>query len=168
LALLGQTIDQIAETIGVHQTTINYWMNEHPTFREAIMSGRDQADAEVAAALYHRARGYSCPDDKVTVYKDRLTGEPQVIVTPGTKYYPPDTLAIIFWLKNRQKDLWKDVYRREHTGKDGQPIKKVVSLNLSNLTDAELDMVHALGLKLDTAAEEDDGSENVYEGATKQ
>lgn len=37
-------------------------------------------------------------------------------LTPVEKYYPPDTTAAIFWLKNRQKDKWRDKQEVEHTG----------------------------------------------------
>ena len=33
-----------------------------------------------------------------------------------------ETTACIFWLKNRQKDQWRDKQEREHTGPDGGPI----------------------------------------------
>ncbi|EFB1429709.1 terminase, partial [Escherichia coli] len=39
------------------------------------------------------------------------------------KYYPPDTTAAIFWLKNRQKDKWRDKVDHELTGKDGGAIQ---------------------------------------------
>jgi hypothetical protein len=38
------------------------------------------------------------------------------------KFYPPDTTACIFWLKNRQREQWRDVQRHEVTGKDGAPL----------------------------------------------
>jgi hypothetical protein len=45
------------------------------------------------------------------------------VETPLEKYYPPDTTAAIFWLKNRQKDKWRDKVDHELTGKDGGAIQ---------------------------------------------
>ncbi|MDR8011858.1 terminase, partial [Escherichia coli] len=42
--------------------------------------------------------------------------ENRIVETPLEKYYPPDTTAAIFWLKNRQKDKWRDKQEVEHTG----------------------------------------------------
>jgi hypothetical protein len=156
LALLGALVPQIALAIGVGQRTVERWIAEKPDFAMAIRRGRDQADGEVAASLFGRAKGYSHPDVHVAVWKDRKTGELEVVTTPMTKYYPPDTLACIFWLKNRQRDLWRDVNRMEHTGADGRPIQKVLTMDLSNLTDEELNLAERLGLHLSGDKDEDD------------
>lgn len=148
LALLGATVPQMAEVLQINPDTVNEWQKRFPDFKDAIKRGRAQADAEVAHSLYHRAVGYSHPDVHVAVIKDRRTGEIDTVVTPITKYYPPDTYACIFWLKNKQKELWSDVRRQEHTGKDGNEIRIRREINLTNLTDAELELAEKVGLKL--------------------
>jgi hypothetical protein len=45
------------------------------------------------------------------------------IVVPFEQHYPPDTVACIFWLKNRRPDLWRDKVGLEHTGPGGGPIQ---------------------------------------------
>lgn len=119
LCLLGATDKQMADIFGVTVSTLNLWKLEHDEFSEALKNGKDRADAEVASRLYSRALGYSHPDVKILQYE----GEP--IIVPITKYYPPDTTAAIFWLKNRQKANWRDKQDHEHTGKDGGPIETV-------------------------------------------
>jgi hypothetical protein len=52
---------------------------------------------------------------------------------------------MIFWLKNRRPDLWKD--RRELTGKDGADLISLPSLDLSKLTAAERDVLRKIGEK---------------------
>ncbi len=37
-------------------------------------------------------------------------------MVPTIKHYPPDTTACIFWLKNRQRDKWRDRLDHEHSG----------------------------------------------------
>ena len=38
------------------------------------------------------------------------------------KEIPPDTTALIFWLKNRRPQEWRDKHEQEITGKDGTPL----------------------------------------------
>ena len=59
LCLLGHTDRELGGFFGVAETTINNWKLAHPEFFEAIINGKEVADAEVAASLYQRAKGYS-------------------------------------------------------------------------------------------------------------
>lgn len=113
LCLLGHTDAELASFFEVSETTINNWKSEHPDFFESIKKGKSVADAEVAAKLFHRATGYEHPEDDIRA----VNGE--IIITPTIKHYPPDTTAAIFWLKNRQKDKWRDKQEVEHTGEIG-------------------------------------------------
>ena len=117
LCLLGHTDKELGGFFGVTETTINNWKFAHPEFFEAITNGKEVADAEVAASLYQRAKGYSHPEDKIFQY----AGDP--IIVPTIKHYPPDTAAAFIWLKNRQKGKWRDTQQHEITGKDGGPIE---------------------------------------------
>jgi hypothetical protein len=114
LCLLGATDAEIADFFEVAESTVYLWKLEYPEFSEAIKNGKLKADADVANRLYNRAMGYSHEEDKIFQY------EGQPIIVPTEKYYPPDTTAAIFWLKNRQPKRWRD--RVEHTGADGGPI----------------------------------------------
>jgi alkanesulfonate monooxygenase SsuD/methylene tetrahydromethanopterin reductase-like flavin-dependent oxidoreductase (luciferase family) len=53
-------------------------------------------------SLADKALGMVLPDCHVTAY------EGQVTVTPLEKHLAPDTLAQIFWLKNRDPKNWSD------------------------------------------------------------
>lgn len=102
LALLGQTDAEMAAFFGVNEATLHRWKHAHKDFCESIKEGKADADAKVADALYQRALGYSHPDTHISNYQG------EVIVTPITKHYPPDTAAAFIWLKNRQPDKWRD------------------------------------------------------------
>ncbi len=115
LCLLGATDKQLADFFEVSEQTLNTWKTQHPEFLEALKSGKEMADATVGQRLFQRATGYSHPDVHASNYQGQVT------LTPITKHYAPDTVACIFWLKNRRPDLWRD--RVEHTGKDGGPIQ---------------------------------------------
>jgi len=100
--LLGAIDSQLAEFFNVAESTLNLWKKKFPEFAAAMTRGKMLADATVAESLFKRATGYSHPETKVNV----IDGE--VITTTLTKHYPPETLACIYWLKNRQPKLWKD------------------------------------------------------------
>ena len=100
LCLLGATDAQLADFFGVAESTITLWKRKHMGFSASIKKGKIQADAEVAASLYHRARGYEHPETKVFCNDGKITTHEVV------KHYPPDTAAAFIWLKNRAG--WKD------------------------------------------------------------
>jgi len=102
LCLLGATDKEMADFFNVKEQTINNWKKNHPSFFESIKRGKIVADANVAKSLYHRALGYSHPEDKI--FNDN--GEP--LIVPTVKHYPPDPTAAIFWLKNRKPAEWRD------------------------------------------------------------
>ena len=102
LSLLGLTNPRISQLLDISRETLNKWMNAHPDLADAIKKGRDHADSKVAKSLYQRAMGYSHPEDKIFLHR----GQPVIVNT--VKHYPPDTASAIFWLKNRQKELWRD------------------------------------------------------------
>lgn len=109
LCLLGATDEQIADFFAVSVATINNWKERHPEFLEALKAGKAQADATVAESLYRRALGYS--HEAVKIFMPAGATEP--VYAPYTERYPPDTTAMIFWLKNRQKEQWRDKHEIE-------------------------------------------------------
>ena len=106
LCLLGATDKDMADFFGVEESTINNWKKTKDGFLESLKSGKIMADAEVANSLYNRAKGYDHVNTK-EVMKD---GEP--ITLEEHKHIPADPTSIIYWLKNRQPDKWRD--KREY------------------------------------------------------
>lgn len=102
LCRLGATDKELAEFFGVAVSTLNLWKKNHPQFSESLKEGKALADAEVADKLFQRATGYSHPDVHISNYQGVIT------ITPLVKHYPPDPTSMIFWLKNRRPDLWRD------------------------------------------------------------
>lgn len=126
LCLLGATDAEMAEFFQVQETTINNWKRDHPDFLESIKKGKVLADAQVADKLFNRAVGYDAPDTDIRVINQ------EIVQTDIIKHYPPDPVSAIFWLKNRQRDKWRDKPEAEDTQNNEPP---PVQINV-NVTDA--------------------------------
>lgn len=102
LAMKGCTDDEMAKIIRVTTPTLNNWKNAHPDFFDALKSNKLLADTEVERSLFERACGYSHEAVHISSYLGVITK------TKIIKQYAPDPLCMIFWLKNRQPNNWKD------------------------------------------------------------
>ena len=122
--LLGATNADLAEMFEVDESTIDRWISVHKEFRTQIKKGRAVADARVAEKLYHRAVGYEHEDEKI------FNNDGDAMRVKTIKHYPPDTVAGIFWLKNRQRDKWRDTKDMNHAGQDGGPLEITCNLIL--------------------------------------
>lgn len=126
LCEMGATDEDLAHFFDVHIATIYRWKLQHQEFCEAVKIPKQIADDRVVMSLYRRATGYTFDSEKVFQHQ----GE---IIRASTKEHcPPDPTSMIFWLKNRCKEQWRDVSRHEQTGPDGGPIE--VNSNLDALT----------------------------------
>lgn len=102
--LLGATIPELAAFFEVHPDTISEWQSRHPAFSEALKKGKARADADVANKLYRRATGYS--HEAVKIFFP--AGSKKPVYAKYVEHFPPDTTAMIFWLKNRRSATWRD------------------------------------------------------------
>lgn len=102
LCKLGATDIEIADFFDVDVRTIYRWKAENDAFCHALKSGKEDADERVERSLFSRAIGYEHEEVDIRV----VSGE--IVQTPIRKYYPPDTTAGIFWLKNRRAEQWRD------------------------------------------------------------
>ena len=110
LSRKGLTDKEMAVCCQVDESTFEKWKKAHPDFFRSLNDWKALADHEVERSLYERACGYSHPEDKVF----NNNGEPLIVKT--IKHYPPDPTAMIFWLKNRQPQNWRDKQEVEVTG----------------------------------------------------
>lgn len=121
LALLNATELQMADFLGVSHKTLYRWKQAHKEFATAIQEGKAPADGNVARSLYERTQGYIIREQKPIKIRGK-DGREYIEIVDVERELPPETVACIFWLKNRQRDLWKDVHRKEHAGPDGGPL----------------------------------------------
>ncbi len=111
----GLTDDQIAHNCGVSRSTLSEWKNRFPDIAAALKKGKDIVDIEVENELLKKAKGFKVTEQQVVMvrtvtYKDgkrvKEVSEPRIVEVE--RYYPPETTAQIFWLKNRRPDKWRD------------------------------------------------------------
>lgn len=110
LASFGATDAEMAEFWSVSVPTFYAWQKAQPEFLKALKEGKEKPDAAVERSLFQRATGYEHDAVKILQYE----GAP--VIVPYTERYPPDATSMIFWLKNRRPDRWRDKSEVEMTG----------------------------------------------------
>ena len=99
----GLTDEQIAKNIGINRTTLYDWKKKEVNIADALKKGKEVIDFEVENALLKKALGYT-----ITLKKQKVTKDGDVVDITEEVHVPPDTTAQIFWLKNRQVKKWRD------------------------------------------------------------
>ena len=112
MALKSFTDAEMADILNVTEQTLNNWKITHSKFFESLKDAKKEADESVVKSLHERAMGYEHAEEKIFCNAD---GEVTTVQT--VKHYPPDPTSMIFWLKNRNPEEWRDKQEREHTGK---------------------------------------------------
>lgn len=128
LCRLGATDIEVADFFEVDVRTLYRWKGENEEFCQALKAGKDVSDERVERSLFSRATGYE--HDEVDI---KVIGG-AVVQTPIRKFYPPDTTAAIFWLKNRRPAEWRDKVEQELTGPGGGPIQSVTRVELVSMS----------------------------------
>jgi DNA-binding transcriptional regulator YiaG len=98
----GFSWDHIAKTLNISKDTLWRWRSTSRRLSDAIKKAQAVLTLRVEDSLVSRALGMTLPDFHVSQYKGKVT------VTPLTKHLAPDTLACIFYLKNRAPERWAD------------------------------------------------------------
>ena len=117
LAEFGLTDKELGWLLGVDESTITRWKQASPEFLHALKEGKEISDSKVVKSLFKRAIGYSHPDFHLSNYQGSITK------TDTIKHYPPDPTSMIFWLKNRQPDKWREKQELELT----KPIEVIIT-----------------------------------------
>ena len=111
----GLTDEQIADNIGIRRETLYDWKKKYPHISNALKRGKDVVDIQVENALLNKAQGITKtlikPIKIKTVTYDngkRVKEEEHIKYAEEEVFVPPDTVAQIFWLKNRKPNTWKD------------------------------------------------------------
>jgi hypothetical protein len=126
----GLTDVQIAYNIGIAERTFTEWKERFSAISAALKRGKAPVDIQVENALLKSALGH-----KVTIKKPIKVKKVQMKVGEGRietetieyaeeeVYIPPNSVAQIFWLKNRRPDKWRD--KPDANSMDNEPVKVV-------------------------------------------
>lgn len=113
----GLTQEQISEKIGISRSTLNEWIKKYADIADTLKKGKEVADREIEESLFKKAKGFTMKIQKpfklkkITYDKKtfkKIKEEEKVEYAEEEVYIPPDTVAMIFWLKNRKPEVWRD------------------------------------------------------------
>jgi len=107
----GATDAEVADFFSVSVRTIQRWAHKYPLFCLSLKAGKVAADDRVERSLFHKANGYTYEAEEVFQYQG------QIVRAKVVKHVPPDSTAMIFWLKNRRPAEWRDRHEIDHSGK---------------------------------------------------
>lgn len=107
----GLSDEQVAKNLGISYTLLKKWKKKYPAFLTAIKKGKEVSDYELENTLHKRATGYYYTEETVT-----NKGE----VVEVTRYEHPNPTALIFALKNRLPDKYRD--KQEHLVENITPV----------------------------------------------
>ena len=99
----GLTDEELAGRMKISLSTFYAWKEKYSDISEAIKKGKEVIDFEVERALLKKAMGYTYTETRKEI---DANGKKKVIVTE--KHVEPDTVAQIFWLRNRKPDKWRN------------------------------------------------------------
>lgn len=100
----GWTEKAISEFFGMNRHTFLNWKKKNKKLRNNVARWKTPADERVEHTLYDKALGGMA----VREVQRKTNAKGEVTVVETVKEIPPDTTAMIFWLKNRKPDSWKD------------------------------------------------------------
>jgi hypothetical protein len=109
LAAEGKTNLELAQAFNISLASLKNYKKDKK-FLAAIKKGKEDADKKVEVALFKRATGYDHEDVDIKVIQNRI------VKTKLIKHYPPDATSMIFWLKNRRPDEWREKHEVKHSG----------------------------------------------------
>lgn len=131
----GMTDTQVAEILGITGVMFDRWKQRYPDFRDALKGAKDVADRMVVDSLFTRAIGYSYVSEKIF-----MTKEGDIVRAETVEHAIPDTQACMFWLKNRQPDLWREKQHVHLAGAVAGAATKIID-DVGDITQASDEML---------------------------
>lgn len=113
----------IFEKLGVSETRWYEYKKNKRELREAIKRGEQHLTKHVESMLYKKCSGYEVEETKTLIEKDGK-GKEKKKIEKITKHIIPSDTSIIFFLKNKDPENWKD--RQEFKGDINQKIQNIV------------------------------------------
>lgn len=102
----GATIKEIADALGIAESTLYKYKNEKTELNKAFTCGRANIVIEIRGALLKKALGYEYEEKKQYIKKDE-NGESVTYTVITTKHQPPSETAGAMLLRNYDNS-WLD------------------------------------------------------------
>lgn len=96
---------EIAKRIGISDKTLRSWKERYIPISSALKKGMSYAVADAEQALVEKFKTQTLTEKKTEIWQD-ADGNKKTHVVTTEKQIPPDTTAIIFFLK--AKAGWRD------------------------------------------------------------
>ena len=120
--------------MGIAYSTYKEWVKKFPALSATIKKGKEPVDIEVENSLLKRAMGFTYEEtttdvEQIPTSKVDDDGNPiirEIIHTKTVvKTALPDTAAMIFWLKNRRPDRWRE---KQDVSVNAEPVRIVIDV----------------------------------------
>lgn len=102
----GATVKEIANALGIAESTLNKYKAEKKELMDAFARGRASIVIDIRGALLKKALGFTYEEEKRVGRKDS-EGENIVVIEKYTRYCPPSETAAAMLLRNYD-DEWLD------------------------------------------------------------
>lgn len=134
----GLTDEMIAHNIGITTTTFYDWKKKYPQFAEAVKRGKEVVDIMVENALLKSAMGYKYDEVvKERVFDYETETSIVVEVKRTTKEVAPNPTSLIFWLKNRKPEAWRDTKNIDASVEVKNPFEGIDTADIKKLIGEE-------------------------------
>lgn len=132
----GLSDEQIAHNIGIRRETLYAWKKQHPNIANALKKGKEVVDLMVENALFKRAMGYEYEETTLERTWNEASECWDMVPTKVVhKKQAADPTSMIFWLKNRKPEEWRDKQNIEHSGEVAQRNVQEVKIEIEQKFD---------------------------------
>ena len=93
--------------MGISCSTLKDWASKYSAISATLKKGKAPVDIEVENSLLKRALGYDTEETVEDRWRD-ADGNEKIHRRKMKRHIPADVTAIIFWLKNRKPEQWRE------------------------------------------------------------
>ncbi len=158
----GMSDEEIAHKMGISRSTLNDWKKKYPDISDTLKKNKEIVDIQVENSLFQRAVGMTKTVKKpIKVkeirYKDgkRLSEKERVVYAEEEIYIPPDTAALIFWLKNRLSKKWRDKVKSDTDKKEQMARIEQIVARTEKMTGDNMETEDLSGIEAEIYGEEE-------------
>ena len=104
----GLTNAEICKNIGIHPSTLCEWMQQFPEIVEALKKGRKPYPVQVEDTFFEKKLSGYFVDEEIVEVTKHPNGEKTEHRKKMKRWIPPDTTAMIFYLKCKKGKYYND------------------------------------------------------------